>query len=496
MEHDTGPDDHKDQGTRAASSADPFGPQVPPQGVAPTEDRSPASPPTGEAPPSGPSGDRPEPSVRPVEPLRPYRLPPRPPTQPAPSISATSLPATGAPADPVVSQEHSRSPRWPYLLVGFFGALLGALAVTALLFGVGELGDTTTTEAVLPTVTVVERVTTEIVNEPGPGFVSAEAVGRKVIPSIVTVQVGDTVEGDPTPGDSTPGDSTLPLDEGDISVFASGSGVVISAEGHIVTNDHVIDGASAFQVIFQDGSIYSADLLGTDPVTDLAVLQISADGLVPVEFGSTEEIQIGAPAIAIGNPLGQQGGASLTVGVLSAINRQVSFTDNTRLFGMLQTDAPITQGSSGGALVNEEGALIGITTAIGVSDAGAEGIGYATPVEVVRRVVDELLETGTVRHSFLGIEGEDHLTQLADGGTAPDGALIRELLDGDSAAGAAGLLAGDVIVRIDDRDVLTMQDLVLSLRLYRAGATVEFEVLRGNEVVTALVTLGERPDDL
>lgn len=364
------------------------------------------------------------------------------------------------------------------MLAAFFGALLGAFAVVALLFGFGELGDTTTTEAVLPTVTIVERVTTEIITEPGPGLASAEAVGQKVIPSIVTVEVGERTE------------------DGGISVFASGSGVVISPDGHIVTNNHVVEDATAWRAIFQNGAIYTAELLGTDHVTDLAVLQISADDLVPIEFGSTEGLQVGAPAIAVGNPLGQQGGASLTVGVLSAINRQVSFSDSSTLFGMLQTDAPITQGSSGGALVNGEGSLIGITTAIGVSEAGAEGIAYATPVEVVRRVVDELIESGTVKHAFLGIEGEDHLAGLADGGAVPDGAVIRTLIEGESAAAAAGLIPGDVIVRVDERDVLTMQDLVLGLRLYRAGADVEFEVLRDGETVIAHVTLGERPDDL
>jgi len=155
------------------------------------------------------------------------------------------------------------------MLAAFFGALLGAFAVVALLFGFGELGDTTTTEAVLPTVTIVERVTTEIITEPGPGLASAEAVGQKVIPSIVTVEVGERTE------------------DGGISVFASGSGVVISPDGHIVTNNHVVEDATAWRAIFQNGAIYTAELLGTDHVTDLAVLQISADDLVPIEFGST-----------------------------------------------------------------------------------------------------------------------------------------------------------------------------------------------------------------
>ena len=194
------------------------------------------------------------------------------------------------------------------------------------------------------------------------------------------------------------------------------------------------------------------------------------------------------------NPLGQEGGASLTVGVLSAFNRDVVFSDGSRLSGMIQTDAPITQGSSGGALVDIDGALIGITSAIGVSEAGAEGIGYATPVEIVQRITDEIIDTGIVRHAFLGIEGQDHLATQADGAVKPDGAEIATLLS-DSAAGDAGLQQGDIIIRMDDVEVTTMQDLVLALRRYRVGSEVELEVVRNGQNVSAVVVLGERPDD-
>ena len=235
-------------------------------------------------------------------------------------------------------------------------------------------------------------------------------------------------------------------------------------------------------------------MIGSDPLTDLAVLRIDATNLTPIELGSTEGLAVGQPAVAVGNPLGQEGGASLTVGVLSAFNRDVQFSDGSRLSGMLQTDAPITQGSSGGALVDINGELIGITSAIGVSEAGAEGIGYATPVEIVQRVTDEIIETGGVRHAFLGIEGQDFLASQPDGALKPAGAEIATLL-ADSAAGDAGLEAGDVIIRMDDQEVLTMQDLVLSLRLYRVGNEVEFAVERDGRIVTATVVLGERPDD-
>ena len=398
--------------------------------------------------------------------IGPDRLPPQPPVR-------FEKPIIVEKAQPQPEQPRPR--RWALLLAALLAGVLGAGLMVALLAGLGLINESTEPEA-SPPVTIIERVTTELVPIDPDSKSSAEAVGLKVFPSIVTVEVGNG-NGD-----------------GDVSVFGSGSGVVLSGDGLIVTNHHVIQGADASQVIFQDGSIYQAEVIGSDPLTDLAVLRIDATNLTPIELGSTEGLAVGQPAVAVGNPLGQEGGASLTVGVLSAFNRDVQFSDGSRLSGMLQTDAPITQGSSGGALVDINGELIGITSAIGVSEAGAEGIGYATPVEIVQRVTDEIIETGGVRHAFLGIEGQDYLASQPDGALKPAGAEIATLL-ADSAAGDAGLEAGDIIIRMDDQEVLTMQDLVLSLRLYRVGNEVEFAVDRDGRIVTATVVLGERPDD-
>jgi S1-C subfamily serine protease len=398
--------------------------------------------------------------------IGPDRLPPQPPVRfEKPIIVDKEPPEPDAP----------QPRRWALLLAALLAGILGAGLMVAILAGLGFINDSTEAEA-SPPVTIIERVTTELVPVDPGSTPSAEAVGRKVFPSIVTVEVGNGTT------------------NGDVSVFGSGSGVVLSNDGLIVTNHHVIQGADASQVIFQDGSIYQAEVIGSDPLTDLAVLRIEAGNLTPIDLGSTEDLAVGQPAVAVGNPLGQEGGASLTVGVLSAFNRDVQFSDGSRLSGMLQTDAPITQGSSGGALVDINGSLIGITSAIGVSEAGAEGIGYATPVEIVERITAEIVETGAVRHAFLGIEGQDHLATQLDGALKPAGAEIATLL-ADSAAGDAGLEAGDIIVRMDDQEVRTMQDLVLSLRLYRVGNAVELEVERNGRIVAATVVLGERPDD-
>lgn len=363
--------------------------------------------------------------------------------------------------------------------MAFISAVVGAIAVVGLLALLGLFSDDPTEIAAPPAseptaTTVVREVTTRIVTNPSDGG-AAEAIAIKVVPSVVTVEVGD-LEGD-----------TLTLN-------GSGSGVILE-NGYIITNHHVIDGASTSRIVLQDGRTYDAEIIGSDAWTDLAVLKVDVDGLTPIEFGSTEDLTIGRMAVAVGNPLGQQGGASLTVGVISALSRTVLFNDSTALYGMLQTDAPITSGSSGGALVDESGKLIGITAAIGVSQAGAEGIGYAIPVELVRRVTNEIIETGTVKHGFIGIIGTNYVADAEDGALVPAGAEITELWDEYSAAGDAGFLPGDAIVEVNGVKVTTMEDLVVQLRLYHVGDEVTLTADRDGSPFRAPVVLDERPED-
>ncbi len=308
---------------------------------------------------------------------------------------------------------------------------------------------------------------------------SATAVARKVVPSIVTVDVG-----------TNSGDSFRP--------FASGSGVVLSDDGLIITNHHVIEDAERVQVIFGDGRIYEAEIVGSDRRTDLAVLRINAIGLIPIEIGSTESAEIGEVAIAVGSPLGLDGGPSLTVGVVSAFGRQVQTGPNASdiLFDMLQTDAPITEGSSGGALVDSEGRLLGITSAIGISSAGAEGIGFAIPVELVTRITDEIIETGQVEHAFLGIELDIAFEETRDGALIPAGVLVNRFAIEQSAAAQAGVAQGDLIVAYNGNTVSTEDDLISGLRRLRVGEVVTLSIVRGSERIEIDVVLGARPDDV
>ena len=356
---------------------------------------------------------------------------------------------------------------WRPLILVLVAALAGA--GTALAVSLALQDDPTP-----PGLTVVERVETQVVTPSGE-LTAVAAVARQVLPSIVTVEVS--------------------LGGGDEFVAdGSGSGVVYDPIGHIVTNSHVVQDAVALRVVFADGRTYDAELIGRDPLTDVAVLRVAAVGITPIAIGSSRDLSIGDQAIAVGSPLGLEGGPSVTTGVLSAFDRRVR-TVNSELFGMLQTDAPITRGSSGGALVDGAGRLIGITTAFGVSDVGAEGLGFAIPVELVIRVADDIIETGVASHAFLGISGSTHFQTLDDGALAPAGVEVAGVIPG-TAADLGGIDAGDIILTVGGEPVTTLDGLVIRLRFFRVGDSVTVEVLRGVDAVEVSIILLERPEDL
>jgi len=396
-------------------------------------------------------------------------------------------------SDGIVRSEPTEKKRSnvPFFLGALAAGVVGAAVTIGVLAGTGTFDQTeapTTTvaasaaEAVVTT--PIPAATTQIINDLG-SAINPTAVAAKVVPSIVTVTVFETGDAD---------EEGLEGEEGLFGI-GSGSGVVVSRDGYIITNHHVIDGATDYRIEFEDGRVYTAELVGSDELTDIAVLQISADNLVPIDIGSSEALNLGDPTIAVGNPLGQEGGASVSVGIVSAFDRRVDFSASDFLHGMIQTDAAINSGSSGGALVNADGALIGITSAIGVSQAGPEGIGYAIPVELVKRISDEIIEVGDVQHPFLGVTIGTFFDEAGDGATVPAGSDIQTIEGTDSAAGKAGLLPGDIIVRIGDKTIVDQTDLILAVRLYRVGDDVEFGVIRDGEVETFTVTLGQRPSE-
>lgn len=411
-----------------------------------------------------------------MPPIDPDNEAPKPVSPVAPPSRGLDYTIATRPQPPEPVQWRRQSP-FPTAIIAFLAAMVGSLATVALLTVAGVF-DTAVSETAVPPTTTSAVPTTVAAASTVPEEEIAritESVWQKVNPSIVTVEIFETGS-----------DGEFP--------DASGSGVAIG-DGYLATNHHVIEGAETVRIVLQDGRIYAAEVVGSDPLTDLAVLAANAADLVPIDLGSTQDLSIGEPTIAVGNPLGQSGGASLTVGVLSAFSRRVDFEDGSVLFGMLQTDAPITNGSSGGALVDGDGALIGITAAIGLSEAGAEGIGYAIPIEVVRRVTDEIIEEGAVHHPFLGISGLDYLDEAVDGSLFPAGAEIEDVEAGYSAE-RAGIEAGDVIVSIEGVPVDTMDALVVQLRLFRVGDVIDVGIVRDAEELELPVTLDERPEGI
>ena len=272
----------------------------------------------------------------------------------------------------------------------------------------------------------------------------------------------------------------------------SASGVFFRSDGQVLTNAHVVDGATAVNVVLASGRQLPGRVVGSDPVTDAAVVKVDGGPFPVAELGSAVDLKVGQTAVAMGSPLALAGGPSVSVGVISALHRSVRTPGNMSLFDMIQTDASISPGSSGGALLDARGRVIGITTAIGVTDTGPEGVGFATPIDVARSVADELISTGRATHPWIGIEGTD-----LDGATALDldldgGAMVNSVRPG-TPADAAGLAARDVIVAVDGQPVLSMGALVATLRTHQPGDVVTVDIVRDHTRTARTLTLAERP---
>jgi putative serine protease PepD len=298
---------------------------------------------------------------------------------------------------------------------------------------------------------------------------------------------------------------SISFDAGQLS--GSGSGIIISDDGQILTNNHVVasvaDGGD-LTVTFSDGSTADADIVGRDPATDLAVIKAKdVSGLTPAKFGSSENLHVGDTVLAIGSPLGLDG--SVSSGIVSALGRSVTLgAEDESPFGggsgnsqvvvidAIQTDAAINPGNSGGALVNTKGEVVGINTAIaslaqGPSGQGGNiGVGFAIPIDSARDIAQQLIDHGEVTHAFLGVR----LTEPENGG----GALVAGVEDGQPAA-QAGLQAGDLITKVGDNDVRNAADLTAAIRTLKPGDKVVVSYTRDGEQKTAEVTLGELPTD-
>ena len=255
-----------------------------------------------------------------------------------------------------------------------------------------------------------------------------------------------------------------------------GSGVIIDAEGHVLTNEHVVGRASRIKVSLQDGRELDATLIGADPNNDLAVLKIETEEKLPwVAPGTSADLLVGEPVIAIGNPFGLS--HTVTTGVISALDRSIRASEDRAFYGFLQTDASINPGNSGGPLLNAEGSLVGINTAI---YQGAEGIGFAIPIDVARRIVDELLRHGEVAPVWLGFELQDLDPRLHEALELPrgtKGALVSGVAKGSPAA-KAGVQRGDLVTKAGGHTVETARDLFGIVERATPGEELTLEVWR------------------
>ncbi len=345
-----------------------------------------------------------------------------------------------------------------------------------------------------------------------------EQVYSQVNPSVVNIQVSQTAATGSTVIPDVPGSPfQFPTPQGPQTQQALGSGFVWDTEGHIVTNNHVIDGADRIRVTFYDGTTVSATLVGADPDSDLAVVKVDlpADQLQPVQVADSTEVKVGELAVAIGNPFGLEG--TMTLGIVSALGRSLP-TESATTQGttytipdVIQTDAPINPGNSGGVLVDDQGRVIGVTAAIESPVQANAGIGFAIPSAIVQKVVPALIRDGQYAHPYIGISGTSLTSELA-GAMALEasqrGVLVVDVTSGSPAEkaslrgsdsqvdveGQQVSVGGDVIIAVDGQAVNEFDDLVTYLaRHTEVGQTITLTILRDGKEQTVDLTLAARP---
>ena len=331
----------------------------------------------------------------------------------------------------------------------------------------------------------------------------------RVSPSVVNINVIGAVEGLSHP--EVPGFPEPPFPE-EFFQRGLGSGFVVDTEGHIVTNNHVVEGARRIQVRFSDETEAEAEVVGTDPHTDLAVIKVDVPAamLHPVELGESDTLRVGQRAIAIGNPFGFE--RTVTTGIISALGRVLRQISGFSLPNLIQTDAAINPGNSGGPLLDSRGKVIGVNTIIFTRSGFSSGVGLAIPVNTVKRVVPELIENGHFAHPRLGIRGYSINAELAEALDLPvdRGVLVGEAIRNgpSSKAGLRGgqrevlvegfiepiSAGGDIIIAINDTEIQSMDDLITYLESTVVGQEVELTIIRDGDEKRLTVELDERPN--
>jgi serine protease Do len=342
----------------------------------------------------------------------------------------------------------------------------------------------------------------------GPSRTGFAPVVRTVLPDVVNISTSKVVRaqaeapegmfsdpffrqffGQGQPGEGNDNRSRTPRSQREESL---GSGVIVSPEGYILTNNHVIEGATDVRITLSNKKQLEAKVVGADPKTDIAVLKVEGSGFPAITIGDSTKVQVGDYALAIGDPFGV--GQTVTMGIVSAMNRGNLGIEDYEDF--IQTDAPINPGNSGGALINDRGELIGINTAIISHGAGgSQGIGFAVPVNLARQVMDQIMDHGKVTRAYLGIVVQDVTPAIAKamGQSELRGALVGDVKS-TSPAGKAGMQRGDIILEINGKQVSDSRELRMDISMMKPDSDVKLKVLRDGKNNDMTVKLGELPN--
>jgi serine protease DegQ len=277
----------------------------------------------------------------------------------------------------------------------------------------------------------------------------------------------------------------------DQSESSLGSGVIVSEQGLILTNNHVVSGADQIEVAITDGRKFSAKIVGADPETDLAILKVDAENLPAITFANSEKLNVGDVVLAIGNPFGV--GQTVTQGIVSALGRNHLGINTFENF--IQTDASINPGNSGGALIDISGNLVGINSAIYSKNGGSMGIGFAIPVSIAKQVMEQITLTGGVTRGWIGIEAQDITPELAESfgiDNKVQGSLIAGVLR-DSPADVAGLRAGDILTKINGKTVTDSESMLNIIAVLKPKDKAKLEIIRNSQSLVVALTVGKRP---
>jgi putative serine protease PepD len=321
------------------------------------------------------------------------------------------------------------------------------------------------------TSTVVKQVTVQQADQASASPMSVNQVYRRAYRGVVEITVTEAAS------------SSTPFGGGGGTQQAQGSGWVYDSDGHIVTNAHVVDGATSIKVRFWDGKTYTATVSGVDKSTDLAVIKVDAPSseLYPLTVGDSRQLQVGDGVVAIGSPFGLE--ETVTSGIVSALHRAIQGVTNFTINDSIQTDAAINHGNSGGPLLNTQGQVVGVNAQIKSDSGGNEGVGFSIPSATVKTVASQLIANGKAVHAYLGVSIDSSAPNAALAGAQPN-----------TPAAKAGLKKGDVITAVNGKSIATGDDLSRAIDAHKPGDQVSVTYTRGGSEHTVTVTLGTRPN--